>query len=294
MLAAQFNRPGFDVFDHRTFVIASDGDLMEGVASEACSLAGHLALGKLIVFYDSNQITIDGSTALAFSEDVPRRFDAYGWHTATVDDGNDLDALAAALDAAIAETGRPSLIRVRTHIGYGSPGKQDTAEAHGAALGPAEVKATKQNLGWPLEPTFLVPDEARAPFKAAAERGQAEHGAWKDRFGAWAKAHPELGLELERRLAGALPAGWQEALPQYPAAAPAIATRSVSGAAINALAPRLPELCGGSADLAESNNTNIKGAADFSADAPRRQEPALRRARARAWRRSSTASRSRG
>ncbi len=268
MLAAHFNRPGFDLFDHRTFVIASDGDLMEGVASEACSLAGHLGLGKLIVFYDSNDITIDGSTSLAFSENVTLRFQAYGWHTVEVDDGNDLDALAAATSAAIAESGRPSLVRVRTHIGFGSPGKQDSAEAHGAALGPAEVKATKTNLGWPLEPTFLVPDEARLPFAEAAGRGGAEHGAWRERRAAWAKAHPDLAAELERRLAGKLPQAWDEGLPTYPPSAPAIATRSVSGAVINALAPRLPELCGGSADLAESNSTKIKGVADFSTQHP--------------------------
>jgi transketolase len=264
MLAARFNRPGLPLIDHRTFVIASDGDLMEGVASEACSLAGHLGLGKLIVFYDSNRITIDGSTDLAFSEDVLLRFAAYGWHTAAVEDGNDLDALGAATDAAIAEGARPSLVLVRTHIGYGSPGKQDSAEAHGAALGAAEVAATKDHLGWPQSPTFLVPDEARAPFQEAADRGRTQHAEWRARRASWAQAHPDVAAELERRLAGALPPGWDEALPIYAAGAAAIATRSVSGAVINALAPRLPELVGGSADLAESNNTNIKGSADFS------------------------------
>jgi transketolase len=268
MLAARFNRPGFAVYDHRTFVIASDGDLMEGVASEACSLAGHLGLGKLIVFYDSNRITIDGSTDLTFSEDVPLRFTAYGWHTVSVADGNDLEALAAATDAAIAETERPSLILVRTHIGYGSPGKQDSAKAHGAALGPAEVKATKENLGWPLEPTFLVPDEAREPFQDAARRGREQHAAWSRRLAAWGKSFPEAAAELERRLAGALPPGWDADLPSYPPGAPAIATRSVSGAVLNALAPHLPELVGGSADLAESNNTDIKGTPDFAAREP--------------------------
>jgi transketolase len=268
MLAARFNRPGFAVIDHRVFVIASDGDLMEGLASEACSLAGHLGLGKLIVYYDSNQITIDGDTSLAFSEDVPKRFGAYGWHTQAVDDGNDLDAIAAATDAAIAETARPSLVLVRTHIGYGSPHKQDSAEAHGAALGAAEVKATKENMGWPLEPTFLVPDEARAPFEEAADRGRAAHAAWSDRLAAWSGAHPGAAAELERRSEGALPPGWDEGLPTYATGAPAVATRSVSGAAINALAPLLPELCGGSADLADSNNTTIKGAGDFSRQHP--------------------------
>jgi transketolase len=268
MLAARFNRPGFDIFDHRTFVIASDGDLMEGVASEACSLAGHLRLGKLIVFYDSNAITIDGSTSLAFSEDAILRFQAYGWHTLAVDDGNDLEAIDQAIVAAIGETARPTLVRVRTHIGFGSPGKQDSAEAHGAALGPAEVKATKTNLGWPLEPTFLVPDEARVPFREAAERGQAQREIWNDRRAAWAKTNSELAADLERRLAGTLPRGWDQQLPTYPPGAPAIATRSVSGATINVLAKYLPELCGGSADLAESNSTTIKDANDFSADHP--------------------------
>jgi transketolase len=265
MLAARFNRPGHDLIDYRTFVIASDGDLMEGVASEACSLAGHLRLGKLVVFYDSNEITIDGSTSLAFSEDVALRFAAYGWHTSRVADGNDLDALSAATEAAIAETDRPSLVLVRTHIGYGSPGKQDSAESHGAALGAAEVAATKTNLGWPQEPTFLVPDEARGPFEEAAERGRAEHAEWRTVQSAWAKAHPDAARELERRLAGALPEGWEQALPSYPPGAPAIATRSASGAVINAIAPILPELIGGSADLAESNSTYIKGGGDFSA-----------------------------
>ncbi|HVR29171.1 MAG TPA: transketolase [Thermoanaerobaculia bacterium] len=268
MLAARFNRPGCDLFDHRTFVIASDGDLMEGVASEACSLAGHLGLGKLVVFYDSNQITIDGSTELAFSEDVLLRFAAYGWHTQSVGDGNDLGALAAATDAAIAETARPSLVLVRTHIAFGSPGKQGTAEAHGAALGAAEVAATKENLGWPQSPTFLVPEEARAPFREAADRGRAEHAEWSARRDAWANDHPDAAAELERRLAGELPPGWDAALPTYPPGAPAVATRSASGAAINALAPRLPELVGGSADLAESNSTLIKGSPDFSASEP--------------------------
>jgi transketolase len=268
MLAARFNRPGFDLFDHRTFVVASDGDMMEGIASEASSLAGHLRLGKLVVCYDSNAITIDGSTSLAFSEDVRARFAAYGWHTASVDDVNDLDALAVALDQALAESARPSLIRIHTHIGYGSPGKHDSAAAHGAALGAAEVKATKLNLGWPLEPTFLVPDEARTPFREAAERGRAAHREWNDRRAAWAKAHPDLAADLDRRLAGALPPGWSDALPTYDAGAPAIATRAASGAAINALAKSLPELCGGSADLAESNNTDIKGGGSFSAQHP--------------------------
>ena len=268
MLAARFNRTGFDLFDHRTFVIASDGDLMEGVASEACSLAGHLGLGKLIVFYDSNAITIDGSTSLAFSEDVTLRFEAYGWHTAEVDDGNDLDALAAATDAAIAETGRPSLVRVRTHIGFGSPGKQDSAEAHGAALGPAEVKATKTNLGWPLEPTFLVPDEARIQFQEAAERGRAEHRAWSDRRAAWAKAHPDLAAELERRLAGTLPPAWDEG-----------AARLSSGSARDRDALRLrrrDQRARGATSRAvrgvgrprRVEQHHIKGAPDFSAQHP--------------------------
>jgi transketolase len=266
-LAARFDRPGFALFDHRVWVIASDGDLMEGVASEASSLAGHLALGRLNVLYDSNRITIDGSTDLAFSEDVGARYRAYGWHVQRVDDGNDLEALAAAMDNAAAETARPSLIAVRTVIGYGSPNKQGTADVHGAPLGAEEARATKQALGWPDGEDFHVPAAAREAFAAAARRGQEAHATWRRLLDAYRAAHPELAAELDRRLAGKLAAGWEEELPRFEGTS-SIATRAASGKVINALAGTLPELLGGSADLAESNQTHIEGGGDFAAGEP--------------------------
>ncbi len=266
-LAARFDRDGFPLFTHRIWTIASDGDLMEGVASEAASLAGHLRLAELKILYDDNHISIDGPTSLAFSEDVGARFAAYGWRVLRVEDGNDLDAIDGALDAAAAEAERPTLVVVRTHIGFGSP-KQDSAEAHGAPLGAEATRATKRALGWPEEPPFLVPAAAREPFAAAAARGAAEAAAWRDRVTAYLDAHPEAGAELARRLAGELPAGWDETLPRYAPDAPALATRAASGKAIQALAAGLPELVGGSADLAESNNTSIAGEAAFSAIRP--------------------------
>jgi len=266
-LAARFDRDGFPLFAHRIWTLASDGDLMEGVASEAASLAGHLGLGELKVLYDDNRISIDGPTSLAFSEDVGARFAAYGWRVLSVADGNDLDEIGAALDAAAAESERPTLVVVRTHIGYGSP-KQDSAEAHGAPLGPDAARATKRALGWPEEPPFLVPEEARAPFAAAAARGAAVATAWRERLARYRAAHPDAAAELDRRLAGELPAEWDADLPRWAADAPGLATRAASGKAIQGLAARLPELVGGSADLAESNNTPIAGAAAFSADHP--------------------------
>jgi transketolase len=266
-LAARFDREGFPLFTHRIWTLASDGDLMEGVASEAASLAGHLGLGELKVLYDDNRISIDGPTSLAFTEDVAARFAAYGWRILRVADGNDLDAIGVALDAAAAESERPTLVVVRTHIGFGSP-KQDSAEAHGAPLGAEAARATRRALGWPEEGSFLVPDAARAPFAAAAARGAAEAAAWRARLAAYRAAHPDAGAELGRRLAGELPAGWDADLPEYAAGAPGLATRAASGKAIQGLAARLPELVGGSADLAESNNTPIAGAAAFSAAHP--------------------------
>jgi transketolase len=266
--AALFNRDGFPVVEHRIWVIASDGDLMEGVSSEASSLAGHLRLGKLNVLYDDNQISIDGSTSLAFSEDVLKRYEAYGWHVQRVADGSDLPALEAAMEAAGAETGRPSIVAVRTRIGYGSPGKEGTADAHGSPLGADEVAATKEARGWPAEPAFHVPDEARRAFAEAGERGGKLHAEWRNLLARYRQAHPELAADLERRLAGRLPAGWADALPRFSPADGALATRSASGKVINALAPVLPELWGGSADLAPSNNTLVKNEADFSALAP--------------------------
>ena len=266
-LAARFDRPGFALFDHHVWVIASDGDLMEGVASEAASLAGHLRLGRLLVLYDSNRISIDGSTDLAFTEDVRARFAAYGWHTQHVEDGNDVEALAAAMAAARSETGRPSLIEVRTQIGYGSPKKAGTAEAHGAPLGAEETRATRAALGWPHETPLYVPEEAREAFAEARRRGEAAHARWREQLGRYRDAHPELAAELERRLAGRLPEGWRETLPSF-AGGKDMATRAASGKVIDALAPLLPELFGGSADLAESNQTLIEGGGDFSAASP--------------------------
>jgi transketolase len=268
MLGATFNRAGFPLFDHRVWVIASDGDMMEGIASEASSLAGHLKLGELVVFYDDNEISIDGSTDLAMSEDVGRRYEAYGWHVQRVADVNDLDAVAAAIEAARDEAERPSLVVVRTHIGYGSPGKQDSAEAHGAPLGATEVTAAKENLGWPLEPTFHVPDEARATFRRAAERGAGLRRDWEALVERYGEAHPEAAERLAARRAGRLPAGWTARLPRWTPADGAIATRKASGAVLNAIAGEVETLVGGSADLTGSNNTYLKGFADVSAAEP--------------------------
>jgi len=264
-LAAQFNRPGHEIVDHYTYFLASDGDLMEGISHEACSLAGHLKLGKLIGLYDDNHITIDGDTALAFSDDTAKRFEAYGWHTQRVTDGNDLDALGNAIQAAKRVTDKPSLIVIRTHIGWGSPHKQDTAEAHGAPLGAEEVKLTKQNLGWPTLEPFHVPEEALTHWRRAQERGTRLETEWQAKWDAYRRAHADLASELNRRLAGTLPEGWDAALPSF-GPKDAQATRAASGKVINALAPKLPELIGGSADLAGSNNTDIKGGASFSAE----------------------------
>ena len=257
-LAALFNRPGHQVVDHYTYFLASDGDLMEGISHEACSLAGHLKLGKLIGFYDDNHITIDGDTALTFTDDTAKRFEAYGWHVQRVADGNDLDALDHAIQAAKRVTDQPSLIIVRTHIGWGSPHKQDTAEAHGAPLGVEEVKLTKQNLGWPTLEPFHVPDEALAHWRRARERGARLEAEWTKQWDAYKKAHPDLAAELDRRLAGRLPDGWDAELPTF-GPKDAQATRAASGKVLNAIALKLPELVGGSADLAGSNNTDIKG-----------------------------------
>ena len=265
MLAARFNRDDFPLFDHRVWVFASDGDVMEGVTSEACSLAGHLALGNLIVLYDDNRITIDGSTSLAFSEDVGRRYEAYGWQVQRVKDGNDLEALDEAMSAAT-EDERPSLVVVRTHIGYGSPNKQDSEEAHGAALGEEEVRLTKEALGWPVDSELRVPDEAREAFGPARRRGAGLRRAWEELLEAYRHAHPERAAELARRLAGDLPSGWEAKLPTFDPDDGPLATRKASGATLNAIADGLPELAGGSADLTGSNNTFLKGKGVFSAE----------------------------
>jgi transketolase len=266
--AARFNRDGLPLLDYRIWVIASDGDMMEGVASEACSLAGHQKLSQLKVFYDDNNISIDGSTDLAFTEDVSKRFEAYGWRVLQVDDGNDLAALETAIAAAEAETERPTMVRVRTVIGYGSPKKAGTAEAHGSPLGADEVVATKQALGWPTEPAFLVPDEARRPFDAALERGRKLEAEWNELLQRYRAAHPDDAADFERRLAGKLPDDWEAALPVFKPGDKPIATRAASGQVINAIVPKLPELVGGSADLAPSNNTLVKGEKNFSPENP--------------------------
>lgn len=262
-LAARFNRPGHTVVDHYTYVITTDGDLMEGVASEACSLAGHLGLGKLIALYDDNRISLAGSTAITFTEDVGQRFEAYGWQVQHVADGNNVEALAQAINAARADATRPSLICVRTTIGYGSPHKQDTYEAHGSPLGPDEVIAAKKNLGWPTEPAFLIPGEALEHFRQAVANGAAWEAEWQAAFDRYTEAYPDLAAELRRTFARELPAGWDSALPVFPDDPKGLATRKASEAALQALAPKLPELFGGSADLNPSTFTWLKGLGDF-------------------------------
>lgn len=265
-LATLFNRPGHAVIDHAIYAICSDGDLMEGVASEAASLAGHLRLGKLIYLYDDNKISIDGSTDLAFTEDVGRRFKAYGWHVQRID-GMDADAVDTALTAARAEASRPSLIVARTHIGYGSPRYQDTAFAHGNPLGEEEVRATKERLGWPPDAQFYVPDEALARWRQAVERGRALQSEWEARFAAYERAYPDDAAQLRAALAGDLPRGWDAQLPSFPPDRP-LATRAASGKALDALAGRVPWLLSGGADLTENTNTKITGALDQSAEHP--------------------------
>ncbi|TMB55912.1 MAG: transketolase [Deltaproteobacteria bacterium] len=266
-LAARFNRPGHTVIDHHTYVLASDGDLMEGVGAEACSLAGHLGLGKLIVLYDDNRVSLAGTTSLCFTEDVGQRCAAYGWHVARVDDGNDLDTVTRAIDQARAERARPSLLLVRTHIGFGAPHKQDTFEVHGAPLGEEELRAAKQKLGWPTEPSFLIPPEALQHFRSAVPRGQELEREWRRKTSAYASAFPDLAAELERRFAGTLPKGWDRDLPGFAADAKGLATRKASESVLQVLAPRLPELAGGSADLNPSTFTWLKGAGDFESPA---------------------------
>lgn len=266
-LAMRFNRPGFELIHHHIYAIVTDGDLMEGVASEAASLAGHLKLGELVYIYDDNQISIDGSTELAFTEDRAQRFAAYGWHTQVVEDGNDL----AALDAAIVkakEDPRPSLICARTVIGYGMPKRAGTAKAHGEPPGIEELTGAKEALGWPLEPMFFVPDDVALEFGEAISRGAALQAEWEGRRQSYAKKHPELGQELARILRGELPADWGADLADFPADSKGMATRVSSGKIINAIAPRLPDLIGGSADLHPSTKTWIEDSAAFSATNP--------------------------
>ncbi|HRN67117.1 MAG TPA: transketolase [Promineifilum sp.] len=255
-LAAVFNRPGHDIIDHYTYAIVTDGDLMEGVASEAASLAGHMQLGKLIYLYDDNHISIEGSTDIAFTEDRGKRFEAYGWQVLYVADGQDVDAIDRAISEAQSDA-RPSLIIVRTIIGYGLPTRAGTAKAHGEPPGEAELNGAKENLGWPLEPRFYIPDDVLSFYRRAIEEGTTREAEWQVRFDAYRAAHPDLAAELTRRLAGELPVDWDKGLPEFPADAKGIATRSSSGKVINALAARMPELFGGSADLAPSTKTWI-------------------------------------
>jgi transketolase len=265
-LAAHFNRPGHDIVNHYTYGIVSDGDLMEGVSHEAASLAGHLGLGKLIYFYDDNHISIEGSTDLTFTENRTARFVAYGWHVQRVTDGNNLKALEGALVEAQKETTRPSLIAVRTHIGFGSPNKQDSAKAHGEPLGEEEIRLTKENLGWPLEPNFLIPAEALNRFREALDRGKEVEDQWQRNFQAYRQHYPELADEWHRWIDGELPEGWQNEIPTFPADPKGVATRVSSGTVLNALATKVSNLIGGSADLAPSNKTLINDKKDYQAD----------------------------
>lgn len=266
-LASEFNRPGHIIVDHYTYAIVTDGDLMEGISSEAASLAGHLRLGKLIYFYDDNRISIDGSTELAFTEDRSARFSAYDWHVTHVENPFDIDALVAAVDNAKADP-RPSLIMVRTTIGHGLPTVAGTKEAHGSPPGWQEIEQAKINAGWPVEPKFYIPDEVREHFLTKVEDGRLLESDWEIRLVAYKEAFPELASELARRIARELPEGWEEAVPNFPADEKGMATRAASGKVINALAEILPELMGGSADLAPSNNTWIAKEPAFQAGSP--------------------------
>lgn len=265
-LAEEFNLDGHDIVDHNTYFIVGDGDLMEGLSHEAASLAGHLRLGKIIGFFDNNGITIDGSTDLSCSDDVAGRFKSYGWHVLTVADGNDLEAIDSAITEAKEAIDRPSLIVLTTHIGFGSPNKQDTGGAHGAPLGVDEILLTKQNLGWESEGHFVVPDESLSVWRGCVVRGKDAEAEHKSRWDSYAAAHPSLAGEFQRRMAGLLPDDWEDSLPVFNAENGAIATRAASGKVINGIARVLPELFGGSADLAGSNLTDVNGQSGFSAD----------------------------
>jgi transketolase len=271
LLANEFNTDRYPVVDHHTYAICSDGDLMEGVSHEAASLAGHQGLGKLICLYDDNEITIDGSTDLAFSEDVAGRFEAYGWHVGRVEDANDLEAVGRALEEAKAETERPSLIRVQSHIGYGSPNKQDTAAAHGAPLGEEEVRRAKENLGWPPEKTFYVPEEVYDHMREAVADGRRQQAEWEELFSEYEEAHPETAARYRRWLDRRPEEGWEEVLPTFEPTAETgeeLATRKASGIALNDLAPEVGYLIGGSADLTGSNKTDVEGRSDFQKENP--------------------------
>ncbi len=263
-LSATFNREGHGIIDHDTYFICSDGDMMEGISHEASSYAGHLKLGKLTGFYDDNHITIEGNTDLTFNDDTAKRFEAYGWHVQRVEDANDLDAIDAAIVAAKAVTDKPSLIIVRSHIGFGSPHKHDTAEAHGSPLGADEIKLTKEALGYPsLEPFYVAP-EALAEWRKMSGRGATLEADWRAKYDAYKTANSADAAELERRLRGELMAGWEDLIPNFTAENGSIASRAASGIVLNAIAPKVPELIGGSADLATSTNTIVKDAPSIS------------------------------
>ncbi len=264
-----FTPKGKSLLDHHIYVFAGDGCMMEGISSEAASLAGHLGLGQIILIYDDNHITIEGNTALAFDEDVLARFRAYNWHTQRVTNGIDLKAIESAIAAAKKVTDKPSIIAVRTHIGYGSPNKVDSHDAHGTALGKEEVMLTKKNLGWPLEPTFYIPEDVAAYYHKVGEQSAKNEDVWKKRFNEWAAKNPDSKKLWDRLIAGGLPSGWEKQMPTF-SADEKIATRAASGKVINALAPILPELVGGSADLSPSNNTMVKGAPSFTKEFPGR------------------------
>jgi len=270
-LAANYNRSGHELIDHHTYAIVSDGDLMEGVGAEAASLAGHLKLGKLICLYDDNSVTLSGGTDMTFTEDSAARFRAYGWHTIRVGDGNDLTAIETAITQARAQAQRPSLLLIRTHLGYGSP-EQDSFKAHGSPLGADNVRKTKEKLGWPAESAFLVPDAVLEHFREALERGATGEAGWNERFSAYTHAFPELASQLQCRLRDELPAGWNADIPVFPADAKGIATREASGKIMNAIAPKLPALTGGSADLDPSTKTALKGFGDFNPPVEMRED----------------------
>ena len=263
-LAAEFNKPGFDIVDHWTYAIVTDGDLMEGVASEAASFAGHQKLGKLVFMYDDNRISIDGSTDMAFTEDRGLRFEAYGWQVLRVEDGNDVEAIDKAIHLAKSDP-RPSLIICRTHIGFGLPTRQDTAKAHGEPPGLDELNGAKQALGWPLEPAFYIPEDVLTHYRAALDKGNQLEGNWDLLLDEYKKTHPELAEELTRRLSGKLPSDWEENLPVFPTDAKGMASRKASNKVLNSLAEKIPELIGGSADLAPSNLTWIDGSESIQA-----------------------------
>jgi transketolase len=266
-LAARYNRSGYPITDHNIYVIVSDGDLMEGVSSEAASIAGHLGLSKLIYLYDDNDISIDGSTDITFTEDVGKRFEAYGWRVDNVKDGNDPVEIETAILKAKQEKERPNLIIVKTHIGFGSP-KQDKSSAHGEPLGADATKKTKENLGWPQEPSFYIPDEALSHFRKAIPRGEKDESAWKEMFEKYRGEFPELAAEFERVMQGEMRPGWDTGLPRFQAENGGMATREASGKVMNALASVLPTFLGGSADLAASTKTDLKDGGDFSKDNP--------------------------